>query len=655
MEAASREADQGLILLVGNPNVGKSALFGHLTGKYVTVSNYPGTTVDVIRGRFRRAGREAEVIDTPGIYSLQPQSEDELVTRDILLNHPDATVVLVLDAKNLQRGLVVAQQLSELGVRFCIALNMMDEALSHGLKIDVAALAEAVGVPVVPTVATSGRGVEELARSFPAAGPGHLQSSFPPEIAEGVRQIGFILSESARKPVGPFLALSYLTDPGSLPAALKAAVDPDGKEIIDSIGLRIRRSFRSSLRETVSRVRVAELNQLLERVLQRSAGPAGGFSSRLGALAVHPVWGLGFAAVALVLLYELVGVFGAGTLVDLLEGELFEGIINPAAISLADRFVPWAWLRDFLVGQYGLVTMALTYSLAIILPIVGTFFIAFGLLEDSGFMPRLAVMANRFFRRLGLHGKAILPLILGLGCTTMATLTTRIMETRKERILVTMLLALGVPCSAQLGVILGMLGTVSGWGVVIWLAVVGLVLIVTGIIGARVLPGAASDFILELPPLRLPGLRNILVKTGARIEWYLREAVPLFVLGTVILFALDRLSLLVLIRAAAAPVVGNFLGLPLEATDAFLIGFLRRDYGAAGLFEIQRAGLMGARQVVVSLVIITLFVPCIANFFVMVKERGLQVAVTVAVIVFLIALLVGGCLNWLLLWLGVSL
>jgi ferrous iron transport protein B len=396
------------------------------------------------------------------------------------------------------------------------------------------------------------------------------------------------------------------------------------------------------------------VNALLSRAVTGRETPAGGMGETLSRLVLHPVWGVGFAALSLLALYEFVGVFGAGTLVDWLEGGLFGRVINPLAIALAERVVPWPPLRDFLVGEYGLVTMALTYSLAIILPVVGTFFLAFGLLEDSGYMPRLAVMANRLFRRMGLHGKAVLPMILGLGCDTMATLTARIMETRKERILVTLLLALGVPCSAQLGVILGMLGSISFAGVLIWFGVVTIVLLATGAVAARVLPGATSDFILELPPMRVPGLKNILIKTGARMEWYLREAVPLFILGTVLLFTLDRLQVLELIRDAAEPVVRSLLGLPREATDAFLIGFLRRDYGAAGLFELQRSGLLVGRQIVVSLVIITLFVPCIANFFVMIKERGIKVAVAISATVVAIALSVGGGLNLVLRVTGVN-
>lgn len=654
MAAPVEVVKAGALLLVGNPNVGKSAIFGHLTGKYVTVSNYPGTTVEVTRGRHQRDPDRAEVVDTPGIYSLQPQSEDEIVTRDILLSSEQARVILVIDAKNLARGLVVAQQLCELGMPFCIALNMIDEALSLGLCIDVAALSRVVGVPVVSTVATSRQGIDDLERAVKGARPGALRVRLPAEIENAVDRIGTILTADLDRPVSRLLALNALVDARTLPVQLTRGLTAVARERLDAVVREARHSFRTPLQATLARVRLSEANDLLVGILKRPERSTGGLASQLGRICVHPFWGLVVAAAILVFLYLFVGLLGAGILVGILEDGLFGEILNPVCTALAAR-LPWPALQDLLVGDYGLITMALTYSLAIILPVVATFFLAFGLLEDSGLMPRLAVMANNLLRRLGLHGKAVLPLVLGLGCDTMATLTARIMDTRRERILVTFLLALGIPCSAQLGVILGMLGSISAVGVAIWLGVVLTVLAVSGIIGSRLLPGQSSDFILELPPLRMPGLRNILVKTGARIEWYLREAVPLFVLGTLILFGLDRLQLLGVIRQAAAPVVQYFLGLPEQATDAFLVGFLRRDYGAAGLFDIQRAGLMDGRQIVVSLVIITLFVPCIANFFVMIKERGLKAALLMGLLVMLIALGVGGALNGLLGVVGVDL
>jgi ferrous iron transport protein B len=246
---------------------------------------------------------------------------------------------------------------------------------------------------------------------------------------------------------------------------------------------------------------------------------------------------------------------------------------------------------------------------------------------------------------MGLNGKAVLPMVLGLGCDTMATLTTRILETRKERLIAILLLALGVPCSAQLTVVLALLSGLSVWAVVIWASVVFGVIVLVGRLAARLLPGRGSDFVLELPPLRLPRPGNIAVKTLARVEWYLKEAVPLFVLGTVLLFVADRLHVLGLVERAAEPVVGGLLGLPREAAQAFVVGFLRRDFGVAGLFSLQRQGNLDTVQALVATVTITLFLPCIANFFMIVKERGWRTGLAIAAFVFFFAIAVGSGLR----------
>jgi len=353
-------------------------------------------------------------------------------------------------------------------------------------------------------------------------------------------------------------------------------------------------------------------------------------------------------------MYEFVGVFGAGTSVNFLEENVFGKYLNPWAERVVAYIFPFEFLRDLFVGEYGLITMALTYAIAIVLPIVGYFFIFFSFLEDSGYLPRLAIMVDRVFKLMGLNGKAVLPMVLGLGCDTMATMTTRILETKKERIIVTLLLALGVPCSAQLGVILGMLASVSLGATLVWAGVVLLVIFMVAWLASRVIPGDTSDFILEIPPIRMPQFSNIALKTLVRVEWYLKEAVPLFVLGTLVLFFLDKSGFLSVIEKAASPVVVSFMGLPEKATGAFIIGFLRRDYGAAGLFALQKEGLLNPVQVVVSLVTLTLFVPCIANLFVMIKERGLKVAIWMTLFIFPFAVFVGGVLNFILRGLGVT-
>ncbi|MBI5892935.1 MAG: ferrous iron transporter B, partial [Deltaproteobacteria bacterium] len=307
--------------------------------------------------------------------------------------------------------------------------------------------------------------------------------------------------------------------------------------------------------------------------------------------------------------------------------------------------VPFEIIQDLLVGQYGMITMALTYAIAIVLPIVGYFFLFFGILEDSGYLPRLAVMVDKVFKIMGLNGKAVLPMVLGLGCDTMATMTTRILETKKDRIIVTLLLALAVPCSAQLGVILGMLGALSLKATIIWGGVIVFTMLLVGFLASKVLSGDPSDFLLEIPPIRIPQLTNIIVKTLIRIEWYLREAVPLFILGTFVLFVFDKLKLLTIVERITSPVIEGFLSLPAKATEAFIVGFLRRDYGAAGLFALQKDGVLDATQVVVSLITMTLFVPCVANFFMIAKERGMKTAVWMSAFIFPFAIFVGGAVN----------
>ncbi|HEX3528624.1 MAG TPA: nucleoside recognition domain-containing protein [Thermoanaerobaculia bacterium] len=311
------------------------------------------------------------------------------------------------------------------------------------------------------------------------------------------------------------------------------------------------------------------------------------------------------------------------------------------------------FLHDFLVGEYGLITMAISYALAIVLPIVTTFFLVFSLLEDSGYLPRMSILVNRVFRLMGLNGKAVLPMILGLGCDTMATMTTRILETRKERVVTTMLLALAVPCSAQLGVLLAMMASLSPLAGLAWAAMMIGITLLVGWLTARSFPGEAGDFILEIPPMRRPQLANVWRKTLGRLNWYLREVIPLFAIGTAALFLLDRLRVLGAIARLGEPLVTGWLGLPKETSSAFLIGFLRRDFGAVYLLDAATGPhpLLSPHQIFVAMITITLFMPCVANFLMIGKEHGFKVAWGMAGFIFPFAFLTGGLIHHVHLWL----
>ena len=411
-------------------------------------------------------------------------------------------------------------------------------------------------------------------------------------------------------------------------------------------------AYDQPLSYVITQQRFTCVDCLLNQVITTNGIRNTHYAENFGKLSVHPLWGIPILLLVLIGLYLFVGKFGAGVLVDFMESKVFDAWLIPF-ISPLINLIPIPFIVDLLIGDYGLITMALSYGIAIVMPIVLTFFIAFGILEDSGYLPRLAVMLDRPFKAMGLNGKAVLPMVLGLGCDTMATLTTRILETRKERIMVTLLLALGVPCSAQLGVLLGMMSMLSPFAITVWGTVIIITMFVVGYLAAQLIPGKRSDFILELPPIRIPQLSNIVIKTVARLEWYLKEVLPLFLLGTLILFALDKTGALAWLEQLASPLVVSGLGLPAQTTGAFIIGFLRRDYGAAGLFHLARDGVLNATQLVISLVVVTLFVPCIANVMVIVKEHGWKTAVWVVGFIFPFAFGVGVLLNYVFKILGV--
>lgn len=618
------------VVLVGRPNVGKSVLFHALTGRYAAVSNYSGTTLDL---RSAVGGDGLEITDTPGLFSLESRSDDEAVTRELLSGGGADVLVHVGNACDPEGALAMAFDLARLRLPTILVLNMADEAQAQGVTVDTAALSRVLGAPVVLAAATLGRGVAELRAALEGAAPVHLPP-LPAELSRAVERLA-----------------------GSLPAAERGRAlwhftAEAGKRSEAAERERLRFSRRPSfLYMQAARERAAEL---AASCVRREAGPdaARGGLEAAGRWALHRRAGPAISLAVLWALYEFVGVFGAQVCVEFLEKRVFGAGLMPFVTRVVDTAIPWALVREALVGPYGAVSMALTYAFALILPIVTTFFVAFSVLEDSGYLPRFSVVTDRLFRAVGLNGKALLPVLLGLGCGTMAIVTTRILETRRERVLVSFLLTLMVPCSAQLGVILGMAGAsapVVGW---VWLAVMAVTVTGVGAVAARVMPGAAPRFVIDIPPMRMPQAGNVVRKVASRLRWYLLEIVPMFVLATFILFVLDKTGGLAALERLGAPLVQGWLGLPREATGAFLTGFLRRDYGAAGLFQLHRDGLLSPCQVAVSLVTITLFMPCFAQWLMSLREHGAKVAAVTTVLVSAYALGAAGAVHWLWRWLS---
>ncbi|MDH3497453.1 MAG: ferrous iron transport protein B [Gemmatimonadota bacterium] len=612
------------VALVGQPNVGKSSVFRRLTGRYTTVSNFPGTSVELVRGHAHLDWVAVEVTDTPGLHALLPSSDEERVTRRMLVDGGADVIVHVVDAKNLPLQLPLTLQLLELGRPLVLALNIMDEAERVGMRIAHGLLAERLGVPVVAVVAVEGRGIEDLRRAIIHQVTAPLAPV--PHYANGVRE--------AIAQIEAQLEGAYPTDRMGIAALvlqgdeeileMVAAAEPDGGTAARALAARLAAGFGAPApyRVAVERQRAAE--ELLRGVVEVAEDETVRWADRLGRQLSRPLFGV--PALILVLyvgLYLFVGRLGGGVVVDWLETSVFERWINPQLERLFQG-IPWPSVRALYVGEYGMLTLGVRYAMAIVLPIVGAFFLFFSVLEDSGYFPRLALLLDRVFKRLGLSGRAVIPMVLGFACDTMATMVTRTLDTRRERVLATLLLALAIPCSAQLGVILALLAG-EPLAVVTWLVAVTGTFLLVGYVGARVLPGERPTFQMEVPPLRRPRLGNVLLKTVTRVQWYFLEVLPLFLLASILLWIGNLTGVWQLVIRGMAPVVA-VLGLPVETAQVFLLGFFRRDYGAAGLFDLHQMGLLDPVQIAVAGVTLTLFVPCIAQFLMMVQERGWRVA-----------------------------
>jgi len=570
--ALATQQQQGLIVLVGNPNVGKSAIFSGLSGTYAEVSNFPGTTVEAMAGRWK----DRPLIDAPGTYGLGEHSEEERITTELIGRA--AVVVNVVDAAHLDRDLFLTLQLAESGAPMVVALNLIDEARRAGAEPDAAALERALGVPVVPTVAVTGEGLEQLAEAMGRARPGSWSLN------------------------------------GSDDLARRRAADELYGRVVPGTG---------------RRRRVAEW---------------------LGRASVTLHWGIPMLVVSLAATYLLVGVVVAQNLVGFTEGRLGQELWEPFARAAADRVGLSGALREILVGEFGLLTMTVTYVVFLLAPLVAAFYFALALLEDSGFLPRIATLVDRLLGALGLNGRAVIPIILGFGCVTMGTMTTRLLATRRERTIATALLNFAIPCSAQLAVIAALLAGFGGGWVFAYAAIIFAMLVAVGTVLDRMIPGKSMPLLIELPPLRWPRPGAVARKTLIKGYWFMREATPWFAAGALIIAVLQVTGGLDLWERLLRPLMVSWLHLPAETARAIVMGLVRRDFGAAGLYDMG----LSPEQALVSLVVITLFVPCVASILVMAKEHGFRTAIRIWVGTWIVAFVVGGVLANLLSWLGVA-
>ncbi len=563
------------ILLMGNPNVGKSVIFSRLTGVRVTVSNYPGTTISYTRG-FMKLGEEmAEVIDVPGTYTLEPSSEAEEIALRML---DDGDIVInVVNAINLERNLYLTLQLLERGIPVVVALNLWDDTRHRGVHIDLDKLRELLGVPVTPTVAVTGEGIKELAESIPLA-----------------------------------------TSPGA-PVRSRDERWAAVGSIIDQVQRITHRHHR-----------------WFERLEDASVKPLTGGIIALGVLAGA---------------FFLIRFIGEGLIGYVLD-PLFNYLWAPVVLKLSSLMGGGGFLHDVVVGRviggeisfvesFGLLSSGLYVPFAMVLPYIISFYLVLGLLEDTGYLPRLAVLMDTVMHRLGLHGYAIIPTLLGLGCNVPAVLATRILESKRERLIAATLISIAVPCAALQAMIFGLVGQHGGQYVAIVYGTLFVVWVILGVILNHVVRGFSPELLIEIPPYRLPPWRTVLQKLWMRTYGFLAEAIPIILGAVVVINILYFLGVFDAIANFTAPVVSGLLGLPREAVTALVIGFLRKDVALGMLAPLA----LSAKQLVVGSVVLAMFFPCIATFVVLLRELGVVNMIKAAGIMIAAALITGGILN----------
>ncbi len=595
------------LVLVGNPNVGKSVFFKALTGLYVEVSNFPGTTVDISRGKYK----DYQVLDTPGVYGVSSFNEEETVARDVILF---ADVILnVVDATHLDRDLFLTRQLIDMGKPMVVALNMMDEVRKNGIKIDISRLEALLGVPVIPASAVKNEGIAQVLAAIDIARPGKRTEAIVEYMNEYIDKVD-----------DPAEALLIVEDDQEV-AARHQLKTPDHREEIYKLR-------RKQVDHTINEVLGEDLN-------------GASFKTKLGAWMLNPLTGVPILLLTLYIMFKFIGVFVAGTVVGFTEETIMGGIYAPFITNLVTGFVdPNGFFGQLLIGEFGILTMAPIYILGLLLPLVIGFYLLMSILEDSGYLPRIAALTDRLLNMVGLNGKAIIPIILGFGCVTMATITTRILGSKREKLIATFLLGLAIPCSAQLGVIAGLIANLGAKLTIIYVITIILIFGIAGALMNKLMPGESTPLLIDLPSIRIPVASNVLLKTWQKTWMFLKEATPLFVLGAVIITVLQFSGALVAVQNFMMPLTVKWLELPKETATAFIMGIIRRDFGAAGLTAIS----MTHVQTLVSLVVMTLFVPCIAAIMVIFKERGVKDALIMWLGSFAIAFAAGGILAKLL-------
>lgn len=565
------------VLLVGNPNVGKSAIFSQLTGVKVTTSNYPGTTVTFTRGFMTYQGRRVEIIDVPGTYHLEPENEAEKVAVDMITKGD--ILINVVDATNLERNLNLTLQLMEFGKPMVMALNLWDEVQHKGIEIDIEKLKEILKIPVVATNGLTGEGLVELSKECMKA---------------------------------------------------KAVYWP----------------------KLDSEKRWAKIGEIVSQV-QNLTHRRHTFMERIQDLSIHPILGLPLAAISLLVIFKFIISVGE-ILVSFME-QVFQLVYSPIILWLSDVLKANDLIHYLLIGEVtggiinyeeamGVLTTGVFVAFGLVLPYIILFYLVLGFLEDLGYIPRVAIMFDRFLHNIGLHGYSIVPMLLACGCNVPGILAIRNLETRRERFITAIVTSITIPCMAQTALIIRAVGTRGGIYIGLVFTTLLTVWLLLGMILKKTVGGNTPTLLIEVPPYRLPSIKVQFKKLRMRLNIFLNEAIPYVLGGILFINFLNISGIIKILGDLSAPVIKGVFGLPEETVSTLIIGIVRKDAAVALLEPIG----LNDYEIVKAVIILILYFPCVATFTVLLKELGIIDTVKAVGVMFLTTMIVGGLLNLLL-------
>jgi ferrous iron transport protein B len=606
------------IALVGQPNCGKSTIFNHLVGYKANTSNLPGTTVEYMKSEALIAGKRAEVVDLPGTYSLTSTDEAEAQTRNFIVRGEFDAVLNVIDASLLSRALELTMQILEMGIPLVVCLNMEDEARRKGLTIDVDALSERLGVPVVSAIAVRGIGVKQAAASVVAVAKDHPDVPAP-KYSSDVEKVVEKLSASVASSLGkdgfsPRLMAIKLLEEDRFFIDLAREDGFDEFDLVEKLREELAASRGRSGEEVLAAERHHLSMELFEEVTTIGS-PTIGLRDRVDALLMHRFFGYIFFAAIMYGFFLLV--FRLGALVEAPIMDLFDHSVNGLATVINPDTIWFFMLRGTIQGVAG--------AVGIVLPYLIPFLTGLAVLEDIGYLPRAGYLMDVFMHKIGLHGKSVIPFITGYGCSVPAVMATRILDSPRDRF-ITATLAVMVPCVARTTVIFGLIGYFLGPTLAFAVYIINiLVIAIAGKIMTKVFPQVTPGLILEIPSYKVPSVRVVWSKVWLRAREFIVLAWPLLIGGSVLLSIFEYVHINHYLNLALLPITWS-LGLPLSVGVTLIFGIFRKELTLIMLFQAlgttQVASVLSAGQMMTFTLFVLFYIPCVATIAVLMRELG---------------------------------